>query len=79
MFTDPCRLIDETVDNLQTLAVLFADEVDERIRHAGQTEPTVQLYREAWFNIQALVPKLQAARVTQCPQRHARVCVECDD
>ena len=30
MFTDPVALIDQTIDNLETLSVLFEDETDAR-------------------------------------------------
>jgi hypothetical protein len=79
MFTDPCRLIDETLDHLETLSVLFADEVDERVRHAGSNEPTAQLCREAQSSIAALIPKLKAAKVTQQPHRHSPLCIHCDE
>lgn len=79
MFTDPCRLIDETVDQLETLSVLFADEGDERIRHAGDTEPTARLCRDVQLGIDALIPKLKAAKVTQQSLHASSVCMHCDD
>ena len=79
MFTDPCMLIDETLDHLQTLSVLFADECDERVRHAGDNEPTAKLCREVQSDIDALIPKLMAAKVTQQPQRHTPLCLNCDE
>lgn len=79
MFTDPCSLIDETLDHLETLSVLFADEVDERIRRASSNEPTAQICREVQSSIEALIPKLKAARFTQQPQRYPPMCLHCDD
>jgi hypothetical protein len=63
MLTDPVTLIDQTINNLEDLAELFADEFDERI-HATVTEDG-RICREAYARIRALVPKLRAARLTQ--------------
>lgn len=79
MLTDPCTLIDETLDHLETLSVLFADEVDERIRRAGTTEPTTRLCLEVQSGIEALIPKLKAAKVTQQSLHHPGVCLNCED
>ena len=79
MFTDPRVLIDETVDRLETLSVLFADEVDERIRRASCAEPTAQLCRDVQSRIEALIPRLKAAKDTQEPSHRARVCINCED
>jgi hypothetical protein len=79
MFTDPMILIDETLQRLDLLSALFDDEVDERIRHAGEQEPSVRLCREVNAKINELIPKLRAAKVTQQPTYQTRVCLHCDD
>jgi len=72
-------LIDETLQRLDLLSALFDDEVDERIRHAGEQEPSVRLCREVNVKINELIPKLRAAKVTQQPTYQTRVCLHCDD
>jgi len=79
VLTDPVALIDQTINNLEDLAELFADEFDERI-HATITDDG-RVCREAYARIRALVPKLRAARITQMSpgqigQRPQ--CVDCD-
>jgi hypothetical protein len=79
MLTDPVALIDQTINNLENLAELFADEFDERI-HATVTDDG-RVCREAYARIKALVPKLRAARVTQMsPAQFGQrpFCLDCD-
>lgn len=79
MFTDPVILIDETLDRLETLSVLFADEVDERVRRASTSEPSARLCRDVQSQIELLIPKLKAAKATQQPQLQPwSACINCD-
>ena len=66
MFRDAVTLIDETVDNLNLLAELFADEIGE-LKRGGVQTPELHRYREAHSCIAALLPRLQAARALQQP------------
>jgi hypothetical protein len=78
MFTDPLTLIDQTIDNLETLTALFEDESDERTRRAPDYTVSVQRCRDAQRAIAMLLPKLRAARLTQLPQAHGQICFHCD-
>jgi hypothetical protein len=83
MFSDPVQMIDQTLDNLETLAALFADEIDERTHGAVVQSPTLHRCREAHRAITALMPKLKAARATQqlepiSNMRHPPICWDCD-
>jgi len=64
MFTDALTLIDQTIENLETLAAVFADELDERM-HNSALPPTAHISRNAYMKIGALLPALRAARATQ--------------
>jgi hypothetical protein len=78
MFTDPVTLIDQTIENLQTLSVLFEDEVDERTNRITDLTPSRQRCRDAQRAIALLLPKLRAARASQVPQSQQRMCFNCD-
>ena len=83
MFADPVQLIDQTLDNLETLAALFADEIDERTHDAALQSPALHRCREAHRAIALLVPKLKAARQIQATQpaplaRMPPICWDCD-
>lgn len=78
MFTDPLMLIDQTIDNLETLTVLFEDEFDTRTSRAPDYSIDVQRCRDAQRAIAMLLPKLRAARLTQLPQAHGQICFNCD-
>jgi hypothetical protein len=78
MFTDPLNLIDQTIDNLETLTVLFEDEADERTHRASDYSLNMQRCRDAQRAIAMLLPKLRAARLTQLPQVHGQICFNCD-
>ena len=81
MFMDPLSLIDETIDHLEMLAELFADETDARLRHPAGVTLTMRTCRDAQVAINTLLPKLRAARATQEP-RHSpnqvSFCLNCD-
>lgn len=79
MFIDPCTLIDQTIDHLQTLSEFLADETGERIHRRAAITPEAYICRDAQATIAALIPKLRAARVMQEPQAAHRVCINCDD
>lgn len=78
MFTDPVVLIDQTIDNLETLTALFQDETDTRTNASSDLTARAQRCREAMRAIAFLLPKLRAARVTQIPARSPRFCINCD-
>jgi hypothetical protein len=81
MFVDPLSLIDETIDHLEMLAEMFADETDARLRQPPGASMAMRTCRDAQIAITTLLPKLRAARATQEP-RHAPnqlpFCLNCD-
>lgn len=81
MFIDPVTLIDQTIENLELLAQLFADELDERTHNPMQVTPEAHRCREALGATRLAITKLQAARSVQAapPVQALRVCVNCDD
>jgi hypothetical protein len=88
MFIDPVTLIDQTLENLELLSELFADELDERIRDTRVANAGTRQCQEALNAINMLLPalsvattKLQAARSTQLAQGlpPQRMCANCDD
>jgi hypothetical protein len=81
MFTDPATLMDQAIENLETLAAVFADEIDERMRGSSSAPRTAYLYRSAHVKIGELLPALRAARVMQQAQTASMYrgqCVNCD-
>lgn len=81
MFVDPLSLIDETIDHLEMLAELFADESDNRVRPPGGVTMAMRISRDAQLAIDALLPKLRAARANQEPRyspRQLPFCLNCD-
>lgn len=81
MFVDPLSLIDETIDHLETLAEMFADESDARVRHPAGVTLEMRTSRDAQVAINALLPKLRAARATQQPRyspNQMPFCLNCD-
>jgi len=80
MFTDAITLIDQTIENLETLAAVFADELDERMHRSDLPPATAHISRSAYMKIGALLPALRAARATQ--ESHLvgqrAHCVNCD-
>jgi hypothetical protein len=78
MFTDPLTLIDQTIENLETLTALFEDESDARTQRPSELTARVQRCRDAQRAIAFLLPKLRAARATQMPQVRSRICINCD-
>ena len=82
MFTDPLALIDQTIDNLETLSVLFEDEVDERTHRASDLSLDALRCRDAQRAIVLLLPKLRAARASQVSlqfsHRGPQLCLNCD-
>lgn len=81
MFVDPLSLIDETIDHLETLAEMFADESDARVRRPQAITLEMRTSRDAQLAIDALLPKLRAARATQQPGHSPAqmpFCLNCD-
>lgn len=78
MFTDPLLLIDQTIDNLEMLSVLFEDETDERTHRPSELTLEALRYRDAQRAIALLLPKLRAARASQVSPAGPRVCVNCE-
>ncbi|MGH8178472.1 MAG: hypothetical protein ACREV5_19625 [Steroidobacter sp.] len=81
MFTDPSALVDETLQNLETLAVYLADEVDERTHDPARLTSDARLCKEALLTLRVLIPKLQKARATQMfhgSPNQLTSCANCD-
>jgi hypothetical protein len=81
MFLDPIQLIDQTIDDLQTLAAHFEDETSEGLTRGAALSPEARRCKEALMTINVLIPKLRAARLAQ-PQlntRQQRMCLHCED
>jgi hypothetical protein len=81
MFLDPIQLIDQTIDDLQTLAAHFEDETSEGLTRGSALSPEARRCKEALMTINVLIPKLRAARLAQ-PQlntRQQRMCLHCED
>jgi hypothetical protein len=79
MFTDPCQLIDQTIDDLQSLSAYLEDEAGGRLPDQTALTPEARMYKEALLTISVLIPKLRAARLSHEPMRYVRACNACDD
>lgn len=81
MFIDPDMLIDETIENLELLAHLFADELDELTHNPMQVTPDAHRRREALGAARTAITKFQAVRSAEATRavQPQRVCVNCDD
>lgn len=79
MFVTPLTLIDRTIEHLETLTELLADEVDERL--LSELKPEGKLCREALLTISVLLPKLKAVRCTPVAMtaEYRSACPSCDD
>jgi hypothetical protein len=62
MFTEPCQLIVETIDKLETVSAYFADEIEEQVRTTGQLPVEALAAKEALQTIRILIPKLRTAQ-----------------
>jgi hypothetical protein len=62
MFTDAIILIDQTIDNLETLAVVLADGSDERIQM--ETDKAA-VFKFAHARIETLLPALRSVRTVE--------------
>jgi hypothetical protein len=81
MFIEPRQLIAETIDKLETVAVYFADEVDERIRAPNSLSVEALAAKEALQTIKLLIPKLRTAHGTlsaNSAQLQFRECLHCE-
>lgn len=79
MFITPLTLIDQTIDDLQALRELLADEIDARLR--TELRPEDKLCKEALLTIGVLLPKLKAVRcspVAMTPE-YRGACASCND
>jgi hypothetical protein len=78
MFVTPLTLIDETIDHLEALTELLADEVGER---TASPKIEARLCKEALLTIGVLLPKLKAVRRTPIAMTsdHLRACPSCDE
>lgn len=81
MFTDPCELIDETLERLEALARMLREEVSEATHAPAPLSADARPYKEAGLTISILIPKLQAVRLSQLQRARPgqRICVNCDD
>ncbi len=81
MLTDATTLIDQTIEQLEILAAVFADEIDERIYRPDGASSGTQACKAAHARIDALLPALRAARETQLtisPMRGRPFCIDCE-
>ena len=84
MLTDPLTLFDQTIDNLELLAALLADEIDERVQNPQAQQgiqDTMSLHRATHGKIRILLPILRAARAAQEDLSRATrpsYCLHCD-
>jgi hypothetical protein len=81
MFTDPLTLFDQTIDNLETLAAVIADELDERVRVVEPERSGLTVYRAAHLRIGSLLPALRAARMAQEQESRSMSrphCINCE-
>ena len=81
MVTDSSVLIDQTIEQLEILAAVFADEIDERIYRPDVSHEGAQACRAAHARIGALLPALRAARGTPLfvsPLRQRPFCIDCE-
>ena len=81
MFIDPVQLIDQTIDQLQTLAAHFEDETSQLVPNAAPLSPDAKRCKEALMTINVLIPKLRAARIAQprLNTRQQRMCLHCEE
>jgi hypothetical protein len=80
MFIDPRTLMNQTIDDLQTLAAYLEDEVDERTHDQEKLTPEGRRCKEALMTINVLLPKLRAVMLIDEIQVRAKLpaCVNCD-
>jgi hypothetical protein len=79
MFVTPLTLIDRTIDDLESLCEVLADEVDTRVR--SELPPEGRLCKEALLTISVLLPKLRAVRCSPVAMTadYRGACVACED
>ena len=80
MFIDPRTIMNQTIDDLQTLAAYLEDEVDERTHDHEKLTPEGRRCKEALMTINVLLPKLRAVMLIDEMQVRAKspACVNCD-
>jgi hypothetical protein len=79
MFITPLALIDRTIDDLESLREMLADEVDMRVR--SELPPEGRLCKEALLTIGVLLPKLRAVRCSPVAMtgEYRGMCASCED
>lgn len=79
MFVTPLTLIDRTIEHLETLTEVLADEVDERLH--GELKPEGKLCKETLLTISVLLPKLKAVRCSPVAMtaEYRSQCAACDE
>jgi hypothetical protein len=79
MFVTPLTLIDRTIECLESLTVVLADEVDERV--LGELKPEGKLCKETLLTISVLLPKLKAVRRTPVAMTtgYRSACPSCEE
>jgi hypothetical protein len=79
MITQPSGLIEDSIDKLEQLSALLAEELGSGSA-PERLPPDRRIRKEVLLSISVLLPKLHAARSLQC---HAfsptRLCPNCDD
>jgi len=80
MFIEPRALMNQTIDDLQTLAAYLEDEVDERTHDHDKLSAEARRCKEALMTINVLLPKLRAVMLMEEIQVRptAPVCANCD-
>lgn len=79
MFITPLTLIDRTIDDLEALSELPADETDALL--CAEPRPESKLCKEAVLTISVLLPKLKAVRCSPVAMtaEYRGACASCDD
>jgi hypothetical protein len=79
MFITPLHLIDQTIDDLEALTEVLADEVDTRV--SAHPRPEGKLCKEALLTISVLLPKLKAVRCSPIAMTvdYRSACPSCED
>ncbi len=63
MFAEPCLLIGDTINKLETISACFADEIDElQAQSAGKLPIEGCAAKEGLQTIKILIPKLRTAQ-----------------
>jgi hypothetical protein len=84
MFDEPALLLERTIHNLEILAELFSEYVEEGRAVSGRITPTAAAFQNAHGVIVSLLPSLQAAdnawrAQIELQSRRRLGCMNCED